>query len=81
MNCYNIQSCTVFQNAAVGMPILSTSKMADEDSILVFHKKGGFVYHLPSQTMTPFIKRLGVYVIQLRVPKEIDSPDFGRQQP
>ena len=60
-----------------GMPILSTSKIAEEDNLLMFHKRGGYIFHIPTNTCTPFIKRLGVYFVQLRVPKELKT-DFGR---
>ena len=30
------------------------------------YRRGGYVYHIPSNTYTPFIKRLGVFVLQHR---------------
>ena len=71
---------TVFQNAAVGMPILSTSKIAEEDNLLMFHKRGGYIFHIPPNTCTPCIKILGGYFVKLRVPKELNelTTDLGR---
>ena len=74
------QRCTVFQNTAAGMSILSTSKLTDEDNLLRFHKLCGYVYHLPANTCTPVVKRLGVCFLKMRVPKELKT-DFGRQEP
>ena len=55
--------------------------MTDEDNLRLFHKNGGYVFHIPSNTFTPFIKRLGVYFLQLRVPKNVATvpEDLGRQ--
>ena len=78
---------TIFQNAAVGMPILSISKITDEDNIVAFHKRGGYIQHISSNAYTPIVKRLGVYFVQLRVPKQLVHPvvpppeDFHRPEP
>ena len=74
------QRRTVFQDAAVGMPILSINKIAEEDNLVAFHKKGGYIWHIPSNTYTKLVKRLGVYFVQLRVPKKL-TEGFGRPDP
>ena len=73
--------CTVFQDAAVGMPILSITKIAEEDNLIAFHKRGGYIWHLPTNTYTKLVKRLGVYFVQLKVPKELANEGFHRPEP
>ena len=71
----------VFQNAAVGMPILSVTNLTNEGNDVLFSKHGGYILHLDSGKKTPFVKRLGVYFVQLKVPTEITNKDFVRQEP
>ena len=72
---------TTFQNASVGMPILSISKVTDEGNDVLFGAKGGYIEHLATGQRTPLVKRLGVYFVQLKVPKKLAEGDFGRPAP
>ena len=72
---------TTFQNASVGMPILSISKITEEGNDVMFGAKGGYILHLESGLKTPLIKRLGVYFVQLKVPKKLLEGGFQRPAP
>ena len=72
-----------FQNAAVGMPIVSTNGFAQDDNVVTFRKEDGFIHHLPTGEQTPFIARNEVYFIQMQIPKSSvknSAPDFGRHE-
>ena len=75
------QRLTTFQNAGVGMPILSISLITEEGNDVLFSKNGGYIEHLASGVRTPLVKRLGVYFVQLRVPRKLAEGDFGRPAP
>ena len=50
----------------------------------VWGAKGGYIHHLETDTKTPLVKRLGVYFVQLKVPKhfvENHEGGFGRPAP
>ena len=72
---------TTFQNASVGMPILSVSKVTAEGNYVLFGDKGGLIFHTETGTTTPLIKRLGVYFVQLKIPKKKNEADFGGLAP
>ena len=69
------------------MPILSVaevSKEGPEGSEVYFRKKNGYVEDLWNGNRMPFIKRQGVYFVQLRIPKDDQisnerKSDFHRQ--
>ena len=63
------------------MPILSVNKIAEEENLGAFHKPGGYIWHIPTNTYTKLVKRLGVYVVQLRVRKSLTHEGFGRPEP
>ena len=75
------QRLTTFQNASVGMPILSISKVTEEGNDVIFRRNGGEIIHLETGHRTPLIKRLGVYFVKLKVPKNLLDEDFGRPAP
>ena len=66
-----------YQDAAVDMPILSVGELADTDHKVDFEKHGGEIIHKPTNTITPFIRRAGVYFVKLLVPRsavEVSDP-------
>ena len=44
-------------------------------------QQGGYIEHLETGLRTPLIKRLGVYCVQLRVPRKLAEGDVGRPAP
>ena len=60
-----------FQNASVGMPIISTNCLAREDNDITFRANDGYVLHNPTGERTPFVARDGVYFMQMRVPRSL----------
>ena len=72
---------TVFQDADVEMPILSgalLSNIGRSGSDISFHQNGGAITNKHSGQVSKFVKRQGVYFIQLKVSKSITSPDNGQ---
>ena len=67
----------VFQNADVEMPIISTNGLAQEDNDVTYRKHDGYVYHVPTKDVIPFIARDGVYFMQLLVPKSATTGETG----
>lgn len=69
---------TVLQDADVEMPILSgalLSNIGRSGSDISFHQHGGAITNKPSSKVSKFVKRQGVYFIQLKVKKSVTSPD------
>ena len=62
-----------FQNAKVGMPIMSIAKLGQEHDTR-FGQHGGELTHRSSRKVTKFIKRAGVYFLKLMVHKDVASP-------
>ena len=69
----------VFQDAAVGMPIMSAGEMTEEDLEVILRKKGGIVRHPDGQEFK-IIKRSGVFFIEMRVPKHLACPKESSNQ-
>ena len=70
-----------FQDAAVGMPIISTNGLAREGNDITYRAEDGYAHHLKTNERTYFIAKDNVYFIQLLVPKSAvksPDPDFGR---
>ena len=78
-----------FQYAKVGMPILSVAKLA-EDHDATFGEESGELIHRKTAVRTKFVKRAGVYFMQLMVSRKslglpVDegcrscTPPFGGQ--
>ena len=77
------QRSVVFQNAEVGMPILSTNKFAIEANEITYRAKDGYIHHVPTGENTPFIAKDGVYFLAMRVPRhwvEKGGADFHRHE-
>ena len=69
------QRSMVFQNAEVGMPIMSTHGVAcDWDSEVTYGADKGHVTLLADGKRVQFIMRDGVYFIEMRVPKSAVQP-------
>ena len=59
----------MFQNASVGMPIMSTNCLAKEGHDITYRATDGYITNVQHGKHTPFIERDGVYFYQLRIPK------------
>ena len=73
---------TCFQNAKVGLPILSVKVLCDESDVS-FTKKGGTITDRDSGEVTAFVKRCGVYFAKMWVPRSVcpngdSEPGFAR---
>ena len=66
-----IEKTIVVQNAEVGMPIISTNKLAKEQNDIVYRADDGYILHLPTGQRTPFVARDGVYFVQMRIPNDL----------
>ena len=81
------QRTRIFYEADVDMPILSVAEISQEGSQgseVSFRKKNGFIEDVHSGQRMHFIKRKGVYVIRLRVPKNgklTHEPEMGFTRP
>ena len=62
-----------FQNAKVGMPILSVRRLARKGSKVEIVDDGGVITLLCGRTVT-FKERPGVYFVKLYVPKRLVQP-------
>ena len=72
---------TVFQDAAVGMAILSINKIAEEDNLVAFHKRGEYIWHIPTNIHKAG-KEIGVvHFVQLKVPRALATEGVGRPEP
>ena len=77
-----------FQDAEVGVPILSVGELTDSKHKVDFEDHGGEILHKPTGTVTPFVRKLGVYFVKIMVPRssleksnfpdEDKSSRFGR---
>ena len=57
------------------MPILSVGELTDSEHKVDFEKEGGEILHKPTQTVTPFIRKAGVYFVKLLVPRSaVEKP-------
>ena len=69
-----------FQSAKVGMPILSVALLAKEyDS--VFRQDDGDLVHRTTGKKVGFVKKAGVYFIQLMVPRRVASQKLSERCP
>ena len=67
------------QVTSVRKPLMSVSKVCDENNIVVFHKTGGYIEHITTKERTHF-KRVGnVYVLRLKLVNDETEPPFTRQ--
>ena len=74
----------VFQNAEVGMPVMSTNGVAvDWNAEITYGADKGHVTMLANGKRTNFIMRDGVYFIEMRVPRKVaqEPPPPGATHP
>ena len=72
---------TTFVDADVDMPIMSGAVLCDDNSDILFSRNGGVVLHSDGR-QSRFIKRRGVYFMQLRVKKNMTrGSDTGFARP
>ena len=57
-----------FEVADVQDPLISTADVCDAGNLVIFHKKGGAIYNLASQTRTPFERHGGRYELAMTLP-------------
>ena len=73
-------SCTfTFQVGDVTRPILAVSRICERGNEVEFSKdgKGGVIRHVKSKKEIPFVKKNGVYVLRLWIPR---TAGFTRQE-
>ena len=70
---------TDFRDADVAFPILSTGRLTDDDSMLLYHKHGGAIIAPGTLTKDHFTKALGLYWIQMIVEPHLIK-GFHRQR-
>ena len=66
------------------MAVMSTSKRGKENYKCWFDDEGGELVHRLTGEVTPLIARLGVYVVKMKVPRDIagkDASTVGRPAP
>ena len=59
----------VFQNAAVGIPIMSTHGLTKEKKDLTYREHDGYITSHEDGATEPFITKDGVYFRQMLVPR------------
>ena len=64
----NLTKKITFQNANVGMAIMSMTKRADEGHFIGMGKKGGYIEDEVTGERVSFIRRAGVYFMKMKVP-------------
>ena len=70
----NTDKKSVFQNAPVGMPIFSLNKIAREKHRITLEDDHGAILHKPAGDTYNFIAAMGVYVIEILVPRHYVEP-------
>ena len=77
------QKSMVFQNATVGMPIMSTNGVAvDWDAEITYGATKGHITALANGRRTQFVMRDGVYVMEMRVPRStVEEPPTPHSVP
>ena len=73
------RTMTNFINAKVDMPILSVAEICDGDATVKIGKVNGSITDGATGKVSAFVKRLGVYFIKLRVPKNLTQPETAGQ--
>ena len=69
-----------FQMAEVTRPLSSVGKITDQDNLVVFGRKGGYIWDVQTGATTHFSREQGVYLLRLWVPKTVGkSGDFVQQ--
>ena len=63
------QVSVTFQDADVGMPILSVGELTDTKHKVDFEDYGRETLHKPTGTVTPVVRKLGVCFVKLFVPR------------
>ena len=71
---------STFQNAQVGMPIFSLNKVAREQHRITLEDDHGTILHKPSGDLYRFVAAMGVYFIEISVPKEYVNPPDARSR-
>ena len=70
-----------FEVAEVQDPLVSVADVCDADNLVIFHKKGGFIFSLTSETRIPFERTGGRYELVMTLPpgKEEERDDADCQ--
>ena len=74
----NMRSST-FQNAEVGMPIFSISRLTKEKHEVTVREHDGYILHVPNGERFYVVKASGVYFIKMKAPRGLVlDGGFGR---
>ena len=71
----NALNKSIFQNAPVGMQIFSRNKIAREKHRITLEDDHGTILHKPTGEIYTFIAAMGVYCIEILVPRTYVNPD------
>ena len=75
------QLSTTFVDADVDMPIMSGAVLCEDESDILITKNGGLILHADGRK-SHFVKRRGVYFMQIWVKKALTQPaDVGFVRP
>ena len=79
-----LRSC--FQVAEITRPLMSVSRICDQDLVCVFTKQEAIIKDKEGNVICNFQRRGGLYVTTMRLkrpspPDDVSSPPFGRQAP
>ena len=72
----------LFQIAEVSRPLVSVARLTEAGKAVIFGCSGGVIRDLQSGVDTPFERRDGIYIFQIRIPPPdavAASAGFGRQ--
>ena len=70
-----------FQMADITRPLLSVGKLADQDNVVIFGKKGGYILNLHDKSSIYFPRTQGVYTLRTWVPVGGTSSDDQQVPP
>ncbi len=70
-----------FQMAEVTRPLSSVGCITDNDNLVVFGRKGGYIWDLKTNTTTSFKREQGVYVLRTWVKTKCQGADDRREPP
>jgi hypothetical protein len=67
------------QVTTVRKPLMSVSKVCDENNIVAFHKTGGYIEHAVTKERTHFQRIGNVYVLKLKLMNgQAETPFVGQ---
>ena len=76
-----VETEVLFQIAEVGKPLVSVSAICELGNRVVFGRGGGVIQNLQTGHETPFIRKNGIYVLEMRILNEPAAPQPFRRLP